>query len=164
MKETTITQSNPKQLTVVRDFDAPVEQVWRAWTELALLDLWWAPKPWKAATKSMDFREGGTWLYAMEGPEGEEHWSKADFETIIAGKRYTGMDAFCDESGNVNPDMPRTQWDVSFSPTNGGTRVTVVMTFASEEDLNKTIEMGFKEGFTAAHGNLDELLAAGVSA
>jgi uncharacterized protein YndB with AHSA1/START domain len=162
MNDTSITQNAPKQLTIVRDFAAPVEQVWRAWTEPSLLDLWWAPKPWKAATKSMQFREGGTWLYAMEGPEGEEHWARADFETIDPGKRYTGRDAFCDEAGNVNADMPRTHWDVSFSSASGGTRVTVVMTFASEEDLNKTVEMGFKEGFTAAHGNLDELLARGA--
>ena len=161
MKETTITKDQ-KQLTIVRDFDAPVEQVWRAWTERSLLDLWWAPQPWKAATKSMDFREGGTWLYAMEGPGGEEHWSKADFETINPRKRYTGRDAFCDENGNVSGEMPGMHWDVSFASVGGGTRVTILITFASEEDLNKIVEMGFKEGFTEAHGNLDELLARGA--
>ena len=39
------------RLIVVRDFDAPVDLVWRAWTESELLDLWWAPKPWRAQTK-----------------------------------------------------------------------------------------------------------------
>ena len=55
-------------------------------------------------------------------------------------------------------------WQVAFSPTAGGTRVQVVITFRSEEDMQKIVEMGFEEGFTAAHGNLDELLAAGVEA
>jgi uncharacterized protein YndB with AHSA1/START domain len=51
-----------KKLKVEREFDAPVAQVWNAWTQPELLDQWWAPKPWKANTKSMDFREGGRWF------------------------------------------------------------------------------------------------------
>ena len=47
-----------KRITVTRNFEAPLEQVWKALTEKDLLDQWWAPKPWKAKTKSMDFREG----------------------------------------------------------------------------------------------------------
>lgn len=159
MKETTITK-NEKQLTIVRDFDAPVEQVWRAWTESDLLDQWWAPKPWKAQTKSMEFREGGTWLYAMQGPDGEQHWARMDFERIVPGKSYSGTDAFCDEAGVINPEMAGMQWSVEFSPAADHTRVTTVVTFASEEIMQKVVEMGFKEGFTAAHGNLDELLAS----
>src|SRR5690606_36527914 len=55
-------------VTVKRSFDAPVDLVWSAWTEANLLAQWWAPKPWKAVTKDMDFREGGRWLYAMTSP------------------------------------------------------------------------------------------------
>ena len=47
-----------KKLQVVEEFDVPVAAVWEAWTTPELLDQWWAPKPWKAETKSMDFREG----------------------------------------------------------------------------------------------------------
>ena len=48
------------RVNVVREFSAPVGKVWAAWTQQELLDQWWAPRPWKARTKSMDFREGGT--------------------------------------------------------------------------------------------------------
>ncbi len=163
MNGTTITKDAAnKQLTIVRDFKAPVEQVWRAWTEPSLLDEWWAPKPWKAKTKSMEFKEGGTWLYAMQGPDGEETWCRADFETVDPGRSYTGTDAFCDADGKVTNDPPGMHWQVAFTPTAAGTRVNVVITFQSEEDMNKIVEMGFKEGFTAAHANLDSLLAADV--
>lgn len=60
-----------RKISVEREYNAPVDRVWSAWTERP--DKWWAPKPWKARTKGMDFREGGYWLYAMQGPEGEEH-------------------------------------------------------------------------------------------
>ena len=148
-----------KKIKVVREFDAPVEKVWKAWTEAELLDQWWAPKPWKANTQSMDFREGGTWLYYMEGPDGSRHYCRADYETIVANKSYTGLDAFCDENGKINTDFPRMHWKVVFNKSTNGTKVEVEITFTSEADMEKIIEMGFKEGFAAAHTNLDELLA-----
>jgi uncharacterized protein YndB with AHSA1/START domain len=72
-----------KKIKVVREFDASVEQVWKAWTERELLDQWWAPKPWKANTQSMDFRNGGLWLYYMEGPDGSRHYCRVDYKSII---------------------------------------------------------------------------------
>ena len=148
-----------KKMTVVREFDAPVEQVWKAWTDSSLLDKWWAPKPWKAKTKSMDFREGGYWLYCMAGPEGEEHWARMDYLTIVNGKRFMIVDSFCDQNGNITNDLPSMQWKNEFIQTNEGTRVEIEINFPSEEYLRKFMEMGFEEGFKAALGNLDELLA-----
>jgi uncharacterized protein YndB with AHSA1/START domain len=139
--------------------DAPVEDVWKAWTERELLDEWWAPKPWKARTKSLDFKKGGYWLYCMIGPGGnEEIWARVDYLDIVPNKSFTATDSFCDENGNKNDDFPSMQWRNQFAPNNGGTKVTVEIIFKSEADLQKIMEMGFEEGFTAALGNLDTLL------
>ena len=121
-----------KKLKVVRDFDAPLQQVWKAWTEPAILDQWWAPKPWKANTQSMDFRSGGLWLYIMQGPEGEREYCRADYQTVVPNKMFTGKDAFCDESGNIKTDMPRMNWRTEFASIADGTRVTVEVSFESE--------------------------------
>jgi len=160
LKQTQITKDLAnKKLFIVREFDASPANVWKAWTEKELLDQWWAPKPWKAETKKMDFREGGTWLYCMAGPEGEAHWCLVNFKTIIKQNSFTGLDAFCDENGNINQDFPTMQWKVDFSKTDSGTKIRVEVAFSSEADLEKIVEMGFEEGFTSALGNLDELLA-----
>jgi uncharacterized protein YndB with AHSA1/START domain len=53
--EFTVDKANSK-VSVKREFAAPLQDVWAAWTESELLDQWWAPKPWKAKTKIMDFR------------------------------------------------------------------------------------------------------------
>lgn len=146
-------------LNVKREFAAPVEQVWAAWTQSELLDQWWAPKPWKARTKTMDFREGGHWLYAMVGPEGEEHWARNDYKTITPLKGFSSQDAFCDEQGNINMDFPRAQWQSTFSEqADGVTLVTIVTKYDKPEDLEQILAMGMKEGFTAALENLDEVL------
>lgn len=76
-----------KKLTVVRAFDAPLDLVWKAWTESEMLDQWWAPKPYRAETKTMDFREGGFLLYRMVGPDEDTSWCKENFKTINLHKK-----------------------------------------------------------------------------
>ncbi|MBA3705189.1 MAG: SRPBCC domain-containing protein [Bacteroidetes bacterium] len=144
-----------KKITITRMFDATPEQVWRAWTEKDLLDQWWAPKPWRAETKTMDFKEGGYWLYAMVGPDNTKHWARADYKKIDTNKSFQAVDSFCDESGNKNTNVPSMNWMNEFHATERGTKVIVEITFKSESDLEKIMEMGFEAGFTSALGNLE---------
>lgn len=148
-----------KRMHIVREFAAPVADVWRAWTDPKILDQWWAPKPWKAETKSMDFREGGMWLYAMVGPDGTRMYAKMDYKKIVKGDHFTSIDGFADDKGNSNNEFPSMNWNSSFKPSASGTKVEVNITFDSEADMMKIAELGFQEGFTAAHSNLDEILA-----
>jgi uncharacterized protein YndB with AHSA1/START domain len=147
-----------KKMNVSREFAADVETTWKAWTDPALLDQWWAPHPWKAKTKSMDFREGGRWLYCMIGPDGSAHWSLSDYKTIAAPKYFIADDCFCNENGVKNDQMFSTTWKVQFEPSAVGTKVQVEITSPSEKDLRQMIDMGFEEGFRMGHNNLDELL------
>ncbi|MBI3511466.1 MAG: SRPBCC domain-containing protein [Bacteroidetes bacterium] len=152
-----------KKMMVTREFSAPIELVWKAWTDSNILDEWWAPKPWKAETKKMDFKEGGSWLYCMIGPDGSKHWSKADYKKVVPAKYFSATDYFCDENGNKNPAFPVMDWSVKFMGTDTGTKVEVEITFASEQDLQAIVEMGFEQGFSAAHQNLDELLKVRIT-
>src|SRR5664279_2469281 len=92
-------------VSITREFAYGISLVWDAYTKSEILDQWWAPKPWKARTKTMDFRNGGHWLYAMVGPAGEEHWAVANYSDIQFQKQFTGLDAFTDASGKVNESM-----------------------------------------------------------
>ena len=160
-KETIFTKDLAnRKIKVVREFDAPLEMVWKAWTDSKLLDQWWAPRPFKTNTRSMDFREGGRWSYYMEGPDGTRHYCLVDYNCVVPKKSFSGDDAFCDEHETILAAFPRMKWKNEFFATTDGTRVEVEITFTSVADLEKIIEMGFKEGFAAAHANLDELLAA----
>jgi uncharacterized protein YndB with AHSA1/START domain len=149
-----------KTIMVKREFEAELPLVWDAYTKSEILDQWWAPAPWKARTKRMDFREGGYWLYAMVGPEGETHWSKADYKEIKVQKRFTSLDAFTDSEGIVNEEMPKSKWEVSFSDKGDLTQVEIRISFDDLSQLDATIRMGFKEGLAKAMEGLDELLAA----
>ena len=140
--------------------------VWQAWTTAALLDQWWGPEPCSAKTKSMDFREGGHWLYCMivpasvTGSETEQiHWGKWDYEKIVLHKSFSGTDVFCDENGIANPRLPKGRFENMFSDVaDGKTLVTMISKHNSFEDIEAVIAMGFKEGITVCFNQLDKLL------
>ncbi len=148
-----------KTIQVQREFAANVEIVWEAWTNPELLDQWWAPKPFQTKTKSMDFRVGGFWLYAMVGPDNTTHWGKADYLTIDTKKSFSGLDGFCDENSTINEAFPRSKWNNTFNQhSEDSTTVNIEIQYDQLSDLEKIIEMGFKEGFTAALQNLDHYI------
>lgn len=134
--------------------------MWDAWTEKELLDQWWAPKPWKSETKSMNFREGGRRLYAMVSPEGEEHWSLINYTSITPETNFKFHDGFSDSEGNILEDMPQSDWNVNFVESGDLTTVNIEIQHQELSDLEKIIEMGFKEGMTATLEQLGKVLIA----
>jgi len=147
-----------RQLHVERSFDASKELVWQAWTDAAILDQWWAPQPYRAETRRMDFRVGGYWLYCMVGPDGYRSWCRVNFDAIEVGNRIHYTNMFCDEAGNRNPDFPLMYWEQDFSEADGITTVKVTIRFDREADMEQIIGMGFQEGFTAGLSNLDHYI------
>lgn len=153
---------NTHIVQVTRTFDAPQTLVWRTWTEPDLLDKWWAPSPFKSMTKSMDFSVGGRRLYVMAGPNGEEHWCFADYTSINPITRFSYTDGFSDSEGNKVDFVAGSDWTVTFSEKDGITTVFIEIQHQSLEDLEKIIEMGFKEGFTVGLNQLAELLKSSI--
>ena len=146
-----------KTVFVNREFDADRSLVWDAFTKQEILDQWWAPKPWSSKTKVMNFEPGGRRFYAMVSPEGQERWSVQKYTSISPKTNFKFLNAFADE--NENPELPGSDWDLNFSEENGKTKVSVTIYNESLERMEKLIEMGFKEGFTATLKSLEDLLA-----
>ncbi len=154
-----IKNAEAKKILVTKEINAPVEQVWAAWTTAAQLDKWWGPKPWNAVTKTMDFREGGSWVYKMQGPEGEEQWDKVEFTSIKAPLEFRATDLFTDDKGNKNGAMPSTHWKNSFVKTGDGTRIETELSFDSKADMDKILKTGFEQGFSKGLDQLEDLLS-----
>lgn len=147
-----------KAIHIKREFNCNLELVWQAWTTAELLDKWWAPKPYHIETKLLNLNVGGIWLYAMVSPTNEKMWCKANYMSIEAQKLLSWSDAFCDEHGNENNIKPRSLWTNNFTESKGITTVNITLQHDKLEDIETMINMGFKEGFSMAVGNLDELL------
>src|SRR5687767_2360707 len=141
-----IVDKQKNTITVRREFAAKRQLVWDCHTKSELLDQWFAPKPLTTKTKTMDFREGGHWHYAMVDPDGQEYWGRMDYQTIRPIDHYTALDGFSDQSGALNTELPRSNWDVTFTDASQRTLVQTIVTYKSSDDLQKVIDMGMKEG------------------
>lgn len=146
-----------KTVSITAEFDAERDLVWDAYTKAELLDQWWAPKPFSSRTKVMDFIEGGRRFYAMVSPEGQERWAVHKYTSISPKTNFKFFNAFADE--NENLELPGSDWDLNFIDQGETTKVSVSIYNESLERMERLIEMGFKEGFTATLGRLKELLA-----
>ena len=146
-----------KTVTVNREFDADLSLVWDAFTKKEILDQWWAPKPFASKTKIMDFKVGGKRFYAMVSPEGQERWAIQKYTSITPKTNFKYFNAFADE--NENPELSGSEWDYTFSEQDGKTKVNVSIYNESLERMEKQIEMGFKEGYTATLDALEQLLS-----
>ena len=71
-----------KKVFVTKEFNAALSLVWDAFTKAEILDQWWAPAPYTAKTKYMNFAVGGKRFYAMISPEGKESWSLQEYTSI----------------------------------------------------------------------------------
>jgi uncharacterized protein YndB with AHSA1/START domain len=146
-----------KTVFINMEFDADISLVWDAFTKPEILDQWYAPHPWVSKTKFMNFEVGGRRFYAMVGPEGQENWSIQKYTSITPKTNFKMFNAFADK--DENPQLPGSDWDLSFIAQDETTKVNITVYNESLERLERMIAMGFKEGFTATLNNLKNLLA-----
>lgn len=92
-----------QEIFIERVFDAPLELVWRTWTEPERIKLWWGPKDFTCPVAKSDFRVGGKYLYCMRWPDGKDYWSGGVYREIVPMERIVVSDYFADEHGNKVP-------------------------------------------------------------
>jgi uncharacterized protein YndB with AHSA1/START domain len=123
-----------QELVIERVFDAPLELVWKAWTEPEHMMRWWGPKGYTAPACEIDFRVGGKYLNCMRSPEGQDYWSTGVYREIVPLERIVATDSFADEHGNVVPathygmtaEMPLEMLvTVTFEDLGGKTKLTL---------------------------------------
>jgi uncharacterized protein YndB with AHSA1/START domain len=144
-----------KTIHITREFAADLDLVWDAFTKAEILDQWYAPKPYLARTKEMDFREGGRWLYAMVSPEQVLGWSLVEYIKIQPKTSFSSRNTFSDENGNPKNDA-FSMVKNSFKPGVEITTVYVEKVFNNLSTLEMMATGGFKEGTAAGFENLDK--------
>jgi uncharacterized protein YndB with AHSA1/START domain len=99
-----------KDLTISRVFDAPVDLVWKAWSEEKYVKQWWGPTGFTAPLAQMDFRVGGTSLVCMSSPQFGDLYSTWHYREIVPTTRIEYIHNLADKDGNkidpVKAGMP----------------------------------------------------------
>lgn len=147
-------------LTLIADFDAPVERVWELWADPRKLERWWGPPTYPATMQEHDLSLGGEVKYFMTGPEGEKFHGWWKITAVDPPRSLETDDGFADADGNPNPEMPVTKTRMQLSEHDGGTRMQMQASFETLEEMEKLAEMGMVEGLKEAVGQMDALLAA----
>jgi uncharacterized protein YndB with AHSA1/START domain len=93
------TDNNERDLSVTRTFEAPVELVWKAWTDPEHVMRWWGPTGFTSPTCEMDFREGGTTLVCMRSPQGQDLYNTWSYRKIDPMERIEFIQNFADQDG-----------------------------------------------------------------
>lgn len=124
-------------VVIERHFDAPVELVWKMWTESEHFAAWYCPTGATIPVAKMNVRVGGSRhiCMAMETPNGPmQMWFVGEFLEIVANERLVYTEAMSVEDRNVispaQMGMPEghpetTQVIVELEPVDGKTKMTM---------------------------------------
>jgi uncharacterized protein YndB with AHSA1/START domain len=88
------------ELVIRREFDAPRDLVWRAWTEADRLEKWWGPTGWSLEVRSLDLRPGGVFLYAMRA-DSNLMFGRFVYREVKPPEHLTWVTSFSDEHGGM---------------------------------------------------------------
>jgi uncharacterized protein YndB with AHSA1/START domain len=145
-------------VTLIADFDAPIDQVWELWSDPRKLERWWGPPTYPANFQKHDLSPGGEVTYQMTGPEGDKHHGLWQVTAVSPPTSLEFTDAFADERGTPLADMPVSTVTVRLTSRDGGTRMEMRSKFDSREDLEKWLSTGTLEGQKQAVSQMHVLL------
>lgn len=146
-------------MTFTTEFPADVERVWQVWEDPRQLERWWGPPTVPATFERFEFTPGGEARYYMTTPGGAKPRGWWKFIAMDAPNRLELVDGFADDNGDPLDVEDVAAVVATLEPFDGGTRMTVVNTFRSTEQLEAMVEMGMVEGLTEALGQIDAILA-----
>ena len=151
---------NTRDLVVTRVFAAPVNLVWKAWTDPEYVMRWWGPDHFTSPSAKMDFREGGTSVVCMRAPKdfgGQDMYSTWVYQKIVPLKRIEFIQNLADKDGNqidpatlgLPPEFSRdTRTTVTFKDLdNGKTEMTVTEYGmpAADTEMGRNAELGLNQ-------------------
>ena len=137
-------------LTLKREYAAPPEKVWRAWTDPQKLKQWWSPGPGEGVSLAeLDVRVGGRYRICFGGADGNAHECAGVYREVVEPKKLV-----------FTWSWPRTTPDrislvtIQFNPKGRGTEVV----FRHEQFFDETVRDNHKKGWTSLLDKLGEYL------
>jgi uncharacterized protein YndB with AHSA1/START domain len=139
-------------LTLTREYGAPPERVWGAWTDAKALKQWWGPKPGEpVSVAELDVRVGGRFRICFGGPDGNEHECAGVYQEVVKPKKLV-----------FTWSWPRTTPErvslvtVLFNAKGGGT----ALVFKHEKLFDEKVRDDHKRGWTGLLEGLAQYLEA----
>ena len=149
-----LTLPSDTQISITREFAAPRHLVYKAVTTPELVKRWWNAKRGEVTTAEIDLQVGGKWRYVMVTEGGYEVGFHGEYREIVPNERLTTTEVF---EGALDPEDNATVNTVSFTETEGRTKMTVLIECPNKETRDAIIESGMEAGMQDAYDLLEEV-------
>ena len=136
-----------------REFDAPVDAVFRAHKEPDLVKQWMGPREYTTQIDSYDFRTGGRWRFVQRNESGEEYAFNGVFHVVRENEFAIQTFEF-----EMFPDVVSIESLTFEDLGDGRSRVRGHSTYPSMEARDGMVEGGMETGMTDGYQRLDDLL------
>ena len=146
-----LTLPSETEILMVREFDAPKELVYKAYTTPELVKRWWAGKRGNVTTADIDLRVGGKWRYVMVAEGGFEVAFHGEYMEIVPNEKLVNTEVF-----EGAPEGGAAIVTCTFEEVDGRTRLTVLVQCATKEIRDAIIESGMEDGLQDALDLLEE--------
>ena len=142
-----VTLPADEQILITREFDAPKELVWKAWTTPELVKQWWHANRGEVTVAEIDLRVGGTWRYVSVTDDGFEVAFHGEYREVEPYDRLVSTEAY---EGVPNADENATVNTMTLAEADGRTTVTIIVEAPSKEVRDAIIESGMEAGMQDA--------------
>lgn len=150
-------------IEIVREFNAPREAVWKAWTDTAAFKAWWGGKGYTCPVAKLDPKVGGSYHYAMRSEEGLTIWGAGRYLEVVPMERLSFTDSFADSTGTpvlasslgIPGNWPlEMKCTVTFTDTEQGTRMVLLHENVPGGQLAQFCRMGWNDSLDKLAGVL----------
>jgi uncharacterized protein YndB with AHSA1/START domain len=148
----TVTLPADEQILITREFDAPKDLVYKAFTTPELVKRWWNAKRGEVTVAEIDLRVGGKWRYAMVMAEsGFEVAFHGEYREIVPNERIVSTEVY---EGMPDAEALNT---MTLAEVDGRTTLTILVQHQSKEHRNAHIESGMEDGLQDALDLLEQV-------
>ena len=147
----TVTLPADDQILIAREFDAPKQLVWEAFTTPELVKRWWHARRGEMTVAEIDLRVGGRWRYVMIADGGMEVGFHGEYREIVLHERIVSTEVF---EGMPDGEAVNT---MTLTETDGRTRIEILVQHASKEHRDMHVNSGMEGGLQDAMDLLEQV-------
>jgi uncharacterized protein YndB with AHSA1/START domain len=155
-RSATVTLPTDEQILITREFDAPKDLVYRAWTTPELVRRWWHANRGEMTVCEIDLRVGGRWRYVMVAHGELEVGFHGEYREIVPNERIVSTETYEGLPEGVSEEDGSTLNTATFAETDGRTTLTLLVQAPSKATRDAIVDSGMEDGLQDALDLLEQ--------